>query len=122
MRRTRSLFPPGVLALMLLLTSVRARAADWPQLQNSPQRLGYSAEKIDVPFKNVWARGFAPERLHPQTQPVIAGGRIFIGTENGTFHALDAKSGKPLWTFPTAGPILHTAGVEGDRVFFGCMD
>ena len=57
-----------------------SRAADWPQLQNGPQRLGYSAEKIDVPLKRAWAVGLSPERLSPQTQPVIAGGRVLLGT------------------------------------------
>ena len=99
-----------------------ASAADWPQLQNGPQRQGYSPEKIDVPLQRAWAVGLSPERLHPQAQPVVAGGRVFLGTAMGNFHAFEAKTGKKLWAFPAGGPILHTAGVEGGRVFFGCMD
>ena len=99
-----------------------ALAADWPQLQNGPARLGYSAEKIDTPLKNAWAVGMAPERLHPQAQPVVAGGRVFIGTAMGSFHAFDARKGERLWKFAAGGPILATAGVEGDKVFFGCLD
>jgi len=99
-----------------------AAGADWPQLQNGPARLGYSAEKIDAPIKNAWAVGMAPERLHPQAQPVIAGGRVFIGTAMGNFHAFDAKKGQRLWKFAAGGPILGAAGVEGDKVFFGCLD
>lgn len=97
-------------------------AADWPQLQNGPQRLGYSPEKIEVPFQRAWAVGMSPERLHPQAQPVIASGRLFIGTAMANFHAFEAKTGKKLWTFKAGGPILHTAGVEGGKVFFGCLD
>jgi outer membrane protein assembly factor BamB len=97
-------------------------AADWPQLQNGPARLGYSPETIDVPLKDTWAVAFSPERLHPQAQPVIAGGRVFIGTAMGTMHAFDATKGKRLWTFAAGGPILHTAGIEGGKVFFGSMD
>ena len=97
-------------------------ASDWPQLQNGPQRLGYSPEKIDVPLQRAWAVGMSPERLHPQAQPVIADGRLFIGTAMGNFHAFEAKTGKKAWGFKAGGPILHTAGVEGGRVFFGCLD
>ena len=32
-----------------------------------------------------------------------AGGLVFSGIEEGNFYALDAKSGKPLWQFPTGG-------------------
>lgn len=105
-----------------LLIGEGARASDWPQLQNGPQRLGYSSEKIDVPLKKTWAHGLSPERLHPQAQPIVAGGRLFIGTEMGNFHAYEAKTGRKLWSFRAGGPILHTAGVEDGKVFFGCLD
>jgi len=36
--------------------------------------------------------------------------------------AFEAKTGKKLWAFKAGGPILHTAGVEGGRVFLGCLD
>ncbi|MCX5684976.1 MAG: PQQ-binding-like beta-propeller repeat protein [Planctomycetota bacterium] len=108
------------LACLLLFSS--ALAADWPQLQNGPQRLGYSAEAIEPPLKNAWAVGLSPERLHPQAQPVISGGRLFIGTAMGNLHAFDARTGQRRWQFAAGGPILHTAGVEGGRVFFGCLD
>ena len=34
-----------------------------------------------------------------------AGGLVFGGTNEGHFFALDAKSGRPLWRFPTGGPL-----------------
>lgn len=98
------------------------RAADWPQLQNGPARGGYSAEQIDVPLKRAWVVGLSPERLFPQTQPVIADGRVLLGTEMGNFHAFEAATGKKLWSFAAGGPILHTAGAAAGRVFFGCLD
>ena len=113
--------PPALLLAISALAGAAA-GADWPQLQNGPARLGYSPEKLDLPLKNAWAVGLAPERLHPQAQPVVAGGKVFIGTAMGTFHAFDVKKGERLWKFAAGGPILHTAGVEGGKVFFGCMD
>jgi outer membrane protein assembly factor BamB len=116
---------PIVLAAMGAAWWVWAGAglsADWPQLQNGPARWGYSPEKIDVPLKRAWVIGLSPERLFPQTQPVIAGGRVLLGTAMGNFHAFEATTGKRLWSFPAGGPILHTAGGEGGKVFFGCLD
>src|SRR5216683_2416330 len=34
------------------------------------------------------------------------GGLVFGGSSEGFFYALDAASGKPLWRFPTGGPIF----------------
>ena len=100
----------------------QASTLDWSQLQNNPQRHGYSSENLDTPISKLWARGFAPERLHPQTQPVIVNNRLFIGTEMGTFYCINASTGANIWTFKAGGPILHTAGVENNKVFFGSMD
>jgi outer membrane protein assembly factor BamB len=75
-------------------------AADWLQLQNGPARWGYSPEKIDVPLKRAWVVGLSPERLFPQVQPVIAGGRVLLGTAMGNFHAFEATTGTKLWSFP----------------------
>ena len=47
-----------------------------------------------------------------------AGGLLFAGEQQGTFTALDAKTGKPLWHFNTgalitAGPATYS--VEGKQ-------
>jgi hypothetical protein len=113
-------FRAGILAALAF--TAPALAADWPQLQNGPARLGYSAEKIDGPLTRAWAVGMAPERLHPQAQPIVAGGKVLIGTEMGNFHAFDARTGKKAWTYKVGGAVLHTAGAEGGTVFFACLD
>lgn len=106
---------------------------DWPQLQKDPQRTGHSLENITSSISNSWAVGFATtfaparERLHPQVQPVVASGKVFIGTEMGTFYALSATSGAKAWQYPPTGqprvgPIIGTGGAENGKVFFGSLD
>jgi alcohol dehydrogenase (cytochrome c) len=34
-----------------------------------------------------------------------AGGLVFGGANEGHFFALNAATGKPLWRFPTGGPV-----------------
>jgi hypothetical protein len=113
--------------LFWLATISPGPAADWPQLAGNPQHTGCSAEELRPPFQLKWNVQFQPERLYPALQPVIAGGKVFLGTESGNFHALSAADGSRLWKFPAAadehvGPILHAAGVENGRVFFASMD
>jgi putative pyrroloquinoline-quinone binding quinoprotein len=99
---------------------------EWPQLQNTPQRTGYSPTIIKVPFEEKWAVNLAVldigNRIQPTVQPIIAQGKVFVGCKNGRFFALNAASGAVEWTFDAAGPIHHTAGFAGGKVFFAAGD
>ena len=71
-----------------------------------------------------WAFGF-PDATSAWSQPTVAGGRLFVGSQNGTVYALDAKSGCIHWTF-TAKSGVRTAlivrprdGADGYAVYFG---
>ena len=78
----------------------------------------------DVPRLTLkWALGF-PDATSAWSPPTVAGGRLFVGSQNGTVYALDAKSGCIHWTF-TAKSGVRTALTIGDRggvgpaVYFG---
>jgi polyvinyl alcohol dehydrogenase (cytochrome) len=79
----------------------------------------------DVPRLTLrWAFGF-PDATSAWSQPTAAGGRVFVGSQNGTVYSLDARSGCIAWTF-TARAGVRTALVFGDRtdgrgyaVYFG---
>jgi len=71
-----------------------------------------------------WAFGF-PDATSAWSQPTVASGRVFVGSQNGTVYALDAKSGCISWTF-TAKSGVRTALAFGPRegannyaVYFG---
>ena len=71
-----------------------------------------------------WAFGF-PDATSAWSQPTVASGRVFVGSQNGTVYSLDAKSGCIHWTF-TAKSGVRTAlsfgpreGANGYAVYFG---
>ncbi len=89
------------------------------------------AESAGLDFNQVpnltlkWAFGF-PESTSAWAQPAVAGGRLFVGSENGLVYALDAMTGCTHWTY-TAGTSVRTAisvGEFGDghALFFGDLD
>src|SRR5204862_3890352 len=56
-------------------------------------------------------------------KPVIAAGRYFDGSDNGTVYALDADTGCMYWSFKAEGgvrgaPSVGRAGTR-DAVYFG---
>ena len=55
-------------------------------------------------------------------QPVVADGKVFIGTMRGTLHAIDSETGRDVWAFSARGAIPHTCAVGEGKVVFGCAD
>ncbi len=66
------------------------------RFQNDPQA-GLSAETTPR-LKLKWAFGF-PGANSARAQPTVAGGRLFVGSQDGTVYALDAKTGCTHWTY-----------------------
>ena len=69
-----------------------------------------------------WAFGF-PDATSAWAQPTVIGGWVFVGSQNGTVFALDAKSGCIHWFFSADGGV-RTAVSVGARagraaVYFG---
>ena len=53
--------------------------------------------------------GGRPGSRHPAT--------VYIGSENGSFFALDALTGKERWNYDVGGPVPGTATVIGNTVY-----
>lgn len=47
---------------------------------------------------------------------------ILVGCHDKHMHAIERKTGKGRWTFPTKARIESSGVVAGDRVFFGSGD
>ena len=81
----------------------------------------------DLPkLKLKWAFGYHTV-TSARAQPTLAGGRLFVASENGEVHALDPKTGCTHWTYKakagvrtalTAGAYTNASG-SGQAVFFG---
>jgi hypothetical protein len=81
-------------------------------------RTGATSTEIRPPFERKWYRIFPDEGLMAGIQPVIADGKVFVGTMRGILHAMDSDTGKEVWKLKTGGAILHTCAVANDKVFF----
>jgi polyvinyl alcohol dehydrogenase (cytochrome) len=58
-----------------------------------------------------WAFGF-PDASVAWAQPSVVGGRVFVGSQNGTVYALDARTGCSYWTYGAPGGV-RTAAIVG---------
>ncbi|HEY3108018.1 MAG TPA: PQQ-binding-like beta-propeller repeat protein, partial [Chloroflexota bacterium] len=98
-------------------------ASDWPQLAHDPQRTGASPQTVAGPYRFYWRLTGVP--IASRAQPVVVGGRLFVGGLDGAMYALDAtfdaQGGQPpvLWRHDLASPIRAGAGVDGAVVVVG---
>jgi polyvinyl alcohol dehydrogenase (cytochrome) len=69
-------------------------------------------------LKPKWAFGFA-DATSAWAQPTIAGGRLFVGSQNGSVYALDAASGCIIWTFAAHAGVRTSVVIDRKSAFFG---
>lgn len=109
------------LSSLLLALAGTAAAADWPTAHGNNQRTGFTADEVRPPYTKAWDREFPMETLATRIEAIVADGRVFVGTLQGSFHALDAATGEVLWTH-ACGPVLNNAAAADGKVVFGDTD
>jgi polyvinyl alcohol dehydrogenase (cytochrome) len=91
----------------------------------SARNAGVSADQVPrLALK--WAFAF-PNATSAYGQPTVAGGRIFVGSENGFLYALDAATGCVHWSFEAEAGIrtavsvgqIEAAGGRRIAIYFG---
>ncbi|MEQ8801495.1 outer membrane protein assembly factor BamB family protein [Haliea sp.] len=72
----------------------------------------YSSDLAGVTAANIgelelkWAFAF-PGALRARSQPAIAGGALFVGSQDGTVYALDRETGCIRWRFATVAEVRN---------------
>lgn len=86
------------------------------------QPAGAAALRADqVPRLRVkWAFGF-PDASSAFGQPVVTGGRVFVGSQDGTVYSLDASTGCTYWSYKAETTVKTAVVVSLDQraAFFG---
>ncbi len=131
-----------VVAVVFLPASVHA---DWPCYLNGNDRAGYSSAPLDASLRLAWTYkspskpviAWSGPRAEPieghemknrvdfddALQVVMANGRAYFGsTVDHRVHCVDSKTGKPIWSFYTDGPIRLAPTLAHGNLYFGSDD
>jgi polyvinyl alcohol dehydrogenase (cytochrome) len=80
---------------------------------------GLTAEQVPA-LKLKWAFGFR-NATSTFGQPTIAGGRLFLGSEDGTVYSLDARTGCIYWTYKASATVRTAISIDESlaAIYFG---
>jgi len=71
------------------------------------------------PSSNTWQSAkFGP--LY--SAPVVANGRVYVGSEDHSLYCLDAATGKTLWSMKTGGAIIASPVVADGKIYAASLD
>ncbi len=93
-------------------------APGWREHQNDAAGTGFVDEHVAPDtLDELWTAELGATVMF--SSPVIADDRVYITTENGRLHALDAQTGESDWSFATGGTQRSTPAVTDDTVYVG---
>ena len=69
--------------------------------------------------KAVWT--FAT-RARVESSPAIAGGRVYVGSNDGRFYVLGLSDGAKLWEFDAGAPLSASPAIANGRIVIGSQD
>ena len=130
MKRSYNKLLPALVLLPVILSSAPP-VDSWPMHRGDQNLQGIATGKLPDKLKLLWT--FQVERpkrsdgtagLQPgiKASAVIHKGKVFVGDDNGTFHARELITGKALWTFKAEDAIEGAAMILNDQIIFGSGD
>ena len=62
-----------------------------------------------------WRREIGPS----ESSPLVAGGTVYVGSQDGHVYAFASRTGRLRWSFDTGAPIKASASLAYGRIFIG---
>ncbi|MCD6304355.1 MAG: PQQ-like beta-propeller repeat protein, partial [Planctomycetes bacterium] len=101
-------------------------AASWPMSRGGAGMLGLAKMNLSLPLKLRWRFKTAGPVA---SSPVVAAGRVYVGSSDANVYCLDFATGRKIWSFTTGGAVeaapTYLAGtlyVGSDDTFLYALD
>ncbi len=92
---------------------------DWPTYRRDAARSGATSTGVSQNLQIAWKTELG-DKL---TSPVAAEGLLLVAeTEAHHVHALDARTGRKIWSYAAGGGIDSPPTIDRERVLFGSAD
>ena len=126
----------GTFGNEVLMLSLRDRRIVWRY--EHPQRkfpfyssAAVSADRIVIGGRDKLIHGLNPAGkaawtfatgARVESSPAIAGGRVFVGSNDGRFYVLNLSTGAKLWEFNAGSPLSASPAIANGRIVIGSQD
>jgi outer membrane protein assembly factor BamB len=74
---------------------------------------------LSLAGKGVWT---FDTRARVESSPAIAGGRVFVGSNDGRFYVLNLANGAKVWEFDAGAPLSASPAIARGRIVIGAQD
>jgi outer membrane protein assembly factor BamB len=132
----RRVFVTLAAVVTTMATGSVAFAADWPGFRFGPTHPGLNPAETALHAGNVASLATAWTALTGNavySSPAVAGGTVYVGSDDGKLYAVDAagvancsagppRTCSPLWTAATGGAVRSSPAVAGGTVYVGSDD
>ncbi|MCX7598959.1 MAG: PQQ-binding-like beta-propeller repeat protein [Armatimonadetes bacterium] len=102
--------------LMAALALPATAVGDWPTFRGDLARTGRAAAPIGAQPTLAWKTQLGGS---VDGSPVVASGTVWVGTNHGTFAAVDAGTGAVRWRVSLDGAVCSAAALAQDRLVIG---
>jgi outer membrane protein assembly factor BamB len=93
-------------------------ALSLPCARHTPGARGFVVAWDAATGRELWRHDAAAV----EASPLLVGRLLYFGSWDGTFYALNARTGKARWTFHASAGITSSAAYDSGRVFAGSDD
>lgn len=108
-----------LIGIAILFLIGAAQAGDWSIFRHDTSHSGTADEIVEPPLKLLWefTKGGSI-----YSSSAVAGGMVYVGSEDFNVYALDAATGAIKWEYPTGGVVRSSPAVSGGMVYVGSYD
>ncbi len=92
--------------------------SSWAMFHGQTGLTGVADGKLGSDFKLLWKFKTGDCVV---SSPVVAGGVVYVGSDDGNLYAIDFAAGTKLWSFKVDSPIQAAPLVLGGAVYFGSL-
>jgi hypothetical protein len=57
-----------------------------------------------------------------QSSPAVAGGRVYVGSDDAKVYCLDASTGAKIWSYLTGDRVVSSPAIVDGVVYIGSYD
>lgn len=96
-----------------------AEGAGWPVFRGDRNLRGVAPGALPAHPEVLWS---TPTGAAIVSSPVVEGGKVYFGSDDGQLYCLRVADGEKLWSFATEDMIEAPPLICGETVYFGSSD